>query len=1196
MARRNRPDALWAAALILAMCAGTSSQVRAETATPSEMEVVCRNWLSYMVNQQGHWGGATDPKIVGVDEIVADDQVVARCFSIAPRGHVVVPVLQELPPVKAYSDECSLNVSARGGLLQILRDVLSSRSELYIDVYGSLEASQPDSGKVLLGREHREQWDRFLAPPEQFKAELPIGGDPAYRSTSYLLSTHWHQGYPFNRYCPSGDTDCGSGDCPGGKDPDDYATKVGCTATAVAQIMKYHEWPKCGVGWLVTDDWEGDSSCGAAGPPYPDAQTLYRDVSDAYEWVDMPNDCSSGCTDGQAHALGELCAEVGLALKTDYGVCGSSANLWEAQAALPEYFAYQDTIEKLDRDDYATASAWFAVIEAEIDAGRPMAYHIKDHQIVCDGAQEAGGLKQYHMNYGWGNNNCDDPPHPCTDWYTIDELYCPWEPDDVCPPLEEYLLRYIQPGPAVWIDAHPATQIVCEPDPVTFSVDANGVGTLSYQWRRYSVDIEGATSDSYTISSTLPTDAGGYSVVVTSTCEPSEAPAIINDVTSNTATLTVNTPVSITQDPQNAEACEGGQVTFTIGLAGSSPFTYQWYHNGQEIIGATNNVYTVNPVTTADAGTYDVVVNNDCNEVTSAPATLTVNTDPTITQQPQSQTVCEGDSVTFSVDATGTPAPSYQWYHNNNPVGPDDSSYTIDSVSPSHAGSYKVEVTNECGSVTSNTAGLAVDTLTITQHPQSQSKCEGESVTFTAAATGTLPLSYQWRKDGILTGATGTSYTIDPVLPTHAGTYDVVVSGDVCVATSNPAELTVTTPVTITEHPQSQEICEGEPVTFTVTATGAPDLSYQWRVGGVDILGATADSYTIPAVALDNAGEYDVVVSDGPCSTTSDTAILTVATPATIVPGGHPEDNTVCEGDSVTFEVDATGTPPPTYRWFHNDNLIPDAQDASYTIEPVTLDDAGVYFVVVSNVCNSVDVVSDPAVLSVQPLTITLPDNNYPDIQSAIDGVCETGGTVILGDGTYDGPGNRDLNYGTKEITVRSQSGNPEDCIINCGGTPADPHRGFFFYTCEVQQVLEGVTIKNGYDLWQGGGIYCVEGCPLIRNCIFLDNKVGRLDPDPPDEAGSGGGFAGRGCGATLENCIFSGNLAGSTVDGGGGVSCKECTPESGCTLFLLGCTFDGNLAPNGTDWLPSNPPGSGGGGGLYAGGVSTDEACEVEL
>src|SRR3989442_2110561 len=91
-------------------------------------------------------------------------------------------------------------------------------------------------------------------------------------------------------------------------------------------------------------------------------------------------------------------------------------------------------------------------------------------------------------------------------------------------------------------------------------------------------------------------------------------------------------------------------------LCGSGTgLTYQWRKGGLDIGGATASSYTIASVTTASAGSYDVVVSGTCTPAaTSTAATLTVNTPPSITSNPTGATKCVGESVTFSVTATGT--------------------------------------------------------------------------------------------------------------------------------------------------------------------------------------------------------------------------------------------------------------------------------------------------------------------------------------------------------------------------------------------------------------------------------------------------------------------------------------------------------------------------------------------------------------
>jgi hypothetical protein len=327
---------------------------------------------------------------------------------------------------------------------------------------------------------------------------------------------------------------------------------------------------------------------------------------------------------------------------------------------------------------------------------------------------------------------------------------------------------------------------VCAGDPTTFAVAAAGAAPFTYQWRKDGAPISGATSDSYTIAAVAAGDAGDYDVVVTSSesCSVSSIPAA----------LRVQLPPSIVTPPASQSVCEGGDVTFGVTATGTAPLAYQWRKDGAAISGATASSFTIDPVATSDAGGYDVVVTNVCDSVTSASATLTIDVAPSIVTHPVSQTVCEGDPVSFTVVASGTAPLAYQWRKNGVAIGGAiGSSLSIGSALPSDAGSYDVVVTNGCGSATSAAATLTVDVApTIVTHPFSQTVCEGDPVSFGVAATGTAPLAYQWRKNGLaIGGATGTTVSIGSAATSDAGSYDVVVTNGCGSATSAAATLTV---------------------------------------------------------------------------------------------------------------------------------------------------------------------------------------------------------------------------------------------------------------------------------------------------------------------------------------------------------------------------------------------------------------------
>jgi hypothetical protein len=424
------------------------------------------------------------------------------------------------------------------------------------------------------------------------------------------------------------------------------------------------------------------------------------------------------------------------------------------------------------------------------------------------------------------------------------------------------------------ISAHPATQTVCVSNPVTFSVTATG-GVPTYQWRKNSVDISGATNDTYTIASAGAASAGSYDCVVTNAC---------GSTTSNAATLTVNTNAAFNSHPSSQTICTGSPVTFSVNGVGNPAPTLQWRKNGVNISGATSSSYTIPSVVPGDAGTYDCVGTNPCATATSNSAVLTVNQTATITGDPAAATRCVGTGVTFNVSATGAATLTYQWRKNaSNISGATSTSYTIASVVTGDAGTYDCVVTNSCGSDTSAGALLTVNsTASISGQPSPASACVGSPAAFSVTASGAT--GFQWRKNGSnIGGATGSTYSIPSVSSGDAGSYDCLVSNSCGTVTSNAAALTVNTGPGITSHPSPLSVNAGDPASFSVSATGSPAPTFQWRLNGSNlsdggtISGATASTLNISSTVAGDAGNYDVVLTNSCGTTTSNTAALTVS-------------------------------------------------------------------------------------------------------------------------------------------------------------------------------------------------------------------------------------------------------------------------------------------------------------------------------
>ncbi|GMU20319.1 MAG: hypothetical protein AMXMBFR13_04160 [Phycisphaerae bacterium] len=212
--------------------------------------------------------------------------------------------------------------------------------------------------------------------------------------------------------------------------------------------------------------------------------------------------------------------------------------------------------------------------------------------------------------------------------------------------------------------------------------------------------------------------------------------------------------------------------------------------------------------------------------------------------------------------------------------------------------------------------------------------------------------SYQW------TGPEGfVSSERNPIISNasdaHAGTYVVTVTAGGCSSTPANVEVSLRDAILITEQPASQNVCEGEIVTLIIEATGAGLLSYQWRKDGNNIDGATGASLLIPAAAPADAGNYDVIISNGIATAISQQAVVGVG-PRPPQPTAL-SDSPRCVGD--TLHLSTTSVVNGTYLWNGPNGFS--SSEPNPTIDGVTTAHAGAYSLVVTvNGCNSVAAVT----------------------------------------------------------------------------------------------------------------------------------------------------------------------------------------------------------------------------------------------
>jgi hypothetical protein len=361
----------------------------------------------------------------------------------------------------------------------------------------------------------------------------------------------------------------------------------------------------------------------------------------------------------------------------------------------------------------------------------------------------------------------------------------------------------------------------------------------------------------------------------------------------------------------------------------------------------------------------------------------------TTTTDPADATVCQGATANFSTTASGTGPFHYAWTLDGSPFNGDNSSISVPTGSLS-VGNHAVVVTTSgaCGSA-SQTATLTVQENTSATAPVDKTVCQGAMANFSTTASGT-GLTYQWKLDGSnIAGATNSSVTIDTTSVSVGGhTVDVVVSGT-CGSVTKSATLTVQENTSATT-PADKTVCQGAMANFSTTASGT-GLTYQWKLDGSNIAGATNSSVTIDTTSVSVSGHTVDVVVSGTCGSVTKSATLIVqANTAT----SDPPDQTVCQGATAAFSTIASGTGPFHYAWTVDGS--PSGSDSASLSVPTGSLSVGNHTVVVttSGSCGSA---SQSATLTVQPTTAT---SDPPD-QTVCQGTLATFSTTASGTGPF---------------------------------------------------------------------------------------------------------------------------------------------------------------------------------------------------
>lgn len=383
---------------------------------------VARNQITQHIVLHGDWGGASTPQISSVKPIEYEGTKIGYLVDVAPGGFLFIAQDDDLPPVPFYGAKGTFKP-------EDVAKPQSPESWIMPEVFGRQTATvrervelEQTSGESSW-RDLREDSDigqawRFLnVSPELFVPLQPTAysNNALQKDSTNVVAklslakftTKWNQGdsdgpsYTYNKFTPKM-----SVDSIGKPDICDHAL-TGCVATAVAQIMKYWNWPERGTG---------SSSIKVNGT----TQSLSHDV--AFDWANMPDRLETNDPNGntivtasvnQIDAVATLMRHVGFAADMAYGcAAGSSAFPHVIVDALSQKFGYTQG-QNLQRRS-TTEAKFFSSIQAELDANppRPVLMGIagnpqpnedpSGHQVVIKGYQVINGLRSLEISMGWG--------------------------------------------------------------------------------------------------------------------------------------------------------------------------------------------------------------------------------------------------------------------------------------------------------------------------------------------------------------------------------------------------------------------------------------------------------------------------------------------------------------------------------------------------------------------------------------------------------------------------------------------------------------------------------------------------------------------------------------------------------------------------------------------------------------------------
>jgi|GEM_PF-2020739 len=444
----------------------------------------------------------------------------------------------------------------------------------------------------------------------------------------------------------------------------------------------------------------------------------------------------------------------------------------------------------------------------------------------------------------------------------------------------------------------------CSSTGQSVTLSANPNTGYSYQWKLNGTNIPGATSVNHT-----PASSGNYSVVISNSC--------ITSTSSNTAVNTAAPPPApvisyINGITPSYYHCANGGSTIDgyMQISAIQGGSYQWFHNGIIMNGATNT--TVFPYYNNE--NYTVTVTTACGNATSAPFTGSYFefNHGAINISPVGPTAgCGVSSVVLNIWAFSS---TYQWKLNGSPIA----GANTDTYTATVSGAYSCDYDDfNCGPTESQPLQVSITAspAAAISATGSTSVCAG-SVTLNATPTG-AGITYSWLKDNVvISGANASVYAAS-----SSGSYKCNVTQPSCgLSVSNQMYVSVGVPVNNTITATATTICTAASATLNVTGPQAGQ-TFQWKLNNSNISGATLSSYVTSV-----AGNYKCAITNSCGTVTSNTIAISVnPTPAAVING----NTIICPAGSVSLT--AGNSPGSSFQWYKLNSVINGATQQSYS-------------------------------------------------------------------------------------------------------------------------------------------------------------------------------------------------------------------------------------------------------------------------